>query len=151
MTATETKFLRGVIERMRRRSMTWKYIAWRLDMTPTEARLVLYPEWDRNAKPPRDRRKEGEPPRPNGRPKKDWSKKPKDTRTKAQKSYIPTVALHHYEPSFSPPSEVLFERERRTKLQPRSITAALMGDPLPGLSALDRKSDASMARIQDGN
>lgn len=37
------------------------------------------------------------------------------------------------------PKEVIVERERRLALVHRDTTAVLMGDPLPGMSALDRK------------
>ncbi len=36
------------------------------------------------------------------------------------------------------PDEVLEQQERRRDLRPRDLTAALMGDPLPQFSALDR-------------
>jgi hypothetical protein len=36
------------------------------------------------------------------------------------------------------PPGVLIERDRARDLEPRSLTAALMGDPLPGRSALER-------------
>jgi hypothetical protein len=38
-----------------------------------------------------------------------------------------------------PPDHVLAERERRYNLEPRDLTAVLMGDPLPTCSALDMK------------
>ena len=38
------------------------------------------------------------------------------------------------------PAEVQFECDRRRRLQHHSITAEFFGDPLPGYSALDRKS-----------
>lgn len=34
--------------------------------------------------------------------------------------------------SIQPPAEVLLERDRRLSLAPRSLTAALQGDPEPG-------------------
>lgn len=37
------------------------------------------------------------------------------------------------------PREVLFDRDRRMAMAPRNLTAALLGDPLPGRSALDRR------------
>ncbi len=37
------------------------------------------------------------------------------------------------------PAYVIDERERRSALEPRDFTAAQMGDPLPGYSALDQK------------
>lgn len=37
------------------------------------------------------------------------------------------------------PAFVLEDRERRYQLAPRDLTAALLGDPLPGLSALEQR------------
>ena len=37
------------------------------------------------------------------------------------------------------PAEVITDRDRRRQLEPTSVTAMLMGDPLPGRSALDRQ------------
>lgn len=37
------------------------------------------------------------------------------------------------------PSHVLADRDRRMALQPRDITAAFFGDPLPGESYLERR------------
>ena len=37
------------------------------------------------------------------------------------------------------PDHVLAEREQRLARQPRDLIAAIVGDPLPGSSALDRK------------
>jgi response regulator RpfG family c-di-GMP phosphodiesterase len=37
------------------------------------------------------------------------------------------------------PDHVLAERDQRLARQPRDLTAAIVGDPLPGRSALDRK------------
>lgn len=42
-------------------------------------------------------------------------------------------------PSHRPPLDVLAERDERLARMPRDTTAALLGDPLPGLSALDRR------------
>ena len=40
----------------------------------------------------------------------------------------------------NPPAPgALNERDRRALLRPRSLTAAICGDPLPGYSALDRR------------
>ena len=44
--------------------------------------------------------------------------------------------------SISIPRDVLFDRDRRMELAPCSLTAALLGDPLPGRSALDRRRGA---------
>jgi hypothetical protein len=38
------------------------------------------------------------------------------------------------------PEEVLVDRARRAQLTPRDLTAALMGDPPVGLSALERRA-----------
>lgn len=40
------------------------------------------------------------------------------------------------------PNEVLEHRDQRVMLRPKSLTALVCGDPLPGESALDRKSVA---------
>jgi len=37
------------------------------------------------------------------------------------------------------PPEVFAERDRRLSLAPRSLTAAICGDPLPGYSAMERR------------
>jgi len=37
------------------------------------------------------------------------------------------------------PDHVLAERDRRLALHPRDLTAAIAGDPLPGMSALEKK------------
>lgn len=38
------------------------------------------------------------------------------------------------------PPEVLADRDRRLSLAPRSLVARVCGDPLPGYSALERRS-----------
>lgn len=38
-----------------------------------------------------------------------------------------------------PPDDLLRDRDYRLGLAPRDLTAAIMGDPLPGMSALDRR------------
>jgi len=45
-----------------------------------------------------------------------------------------------YETSFHVPESVLADRDYRAGLRPVSITAALMGDPLPTRSALERRA-----------
>lgn len=45
----------------------------------------------------------------------------------------------HASPKLVIPHDVLFDRERRLGLWPRSIVAATQGDPLPGMSALDKR------------
>ena len=37
------------------------------------------------------------------------------------------------------PDEVEADRDARKELRPRDLTAQLLGDPLPGYSALDRR------------
>lgn len=39
-----------------------------------------------------------------------------------------------------PTEDMLQERDRRSAMMPRDITAALFGDPLPGYSALERRA-----------
>jgi hypothetical protein len=55
------------------------------------------------------------------------------------KSAIPT--------SFTPCPLALAERDRREALRDQqNLTAAFFGDPLPGLSALDRRERESLTR-----
>ena len=42
-------------------------------------------------------------------------------------------------PSLSLRSDLLADRDRRANLEPRDVTAWFFGDPLPGMSALDRR------------
>jgi hypothetical protein len=53
------------------------------------------------------------------------------------------AALHHVRSQqlYGPPPEVLAARDLalELRLQPRSVTAQLLGDPLPGRSALDQR------------
>ena len=42
-------------------------------------------------------------------------------------------------PSVRPCPLALADRDRRAKLEPRDLTAWFFGDPLPGMSALDRR------------
>jgi hypothetical protein len=42
-------------------------------------------------------------------------------------------------PAERPPLAVLADRDHRMAIAPRDTTAAILGDPLPGLSALDRR------------
>ena len=53
----------------------------------------------------------------------------------------------HNVPSVGVPDHVLAEREQCLARQPRDLTAAIVGDPLPGRSALDRKM-ASVAAMR---
>lgn len=41
---------------------------------------------------------------------------------------------------FPPPTSALDDRDRRLATAPRDLTAALMGDPRPGYSALERRT-----------
>jgi hypothetical protein len=47
--------------------------------------------------------------------------------------------VHHEVQVVSIPASVLAAREARLALSPRDLTAAIAGDPLPGMSALDRR------------
>ncbi len=51
----------------------------------------------------------------------------------------PLSHVHHIEQHVYIPPCVLEEREHRAALEPRDNTAALLNDPLPGYSALDRR------------
>jgi hypothetical protein len=53
-------------------------------------------------------------------------------------------AVHQHQANYAarnPPAEVLAARDLalELRLQPRSVTAQLLGDPLPGRSALDQR------------
>ncbi|MBZ0149131.1 MAG: helix-turn-helix domain-containing protein [Pseudorhodoplanes sp.] len=48
-------------------------------------------------------------------------------------------AIHHNAQAVHIPAPVLAARDERLALSPRDLTAAIAGDPLPGLSALDRR------------
>jgi hypothetical protein len=51
-------------------------------------------------------------------------------------------------PSFTPCPLALAERDRREALRDQqSLTAAFFGDPLPGMSALDRRERESLTRV----
>ena len=39
------------------------------------------------------------------------------------------------------PAVVLEDRDRRYSIPPRDLTAALLGDPIPGMSALERREN----------
>ena len=61
-----------------------------------------------------------------------------------RRAYSETVGLKPYR--FIPkdhrldiPEDVLADRDRRKELSPESITAAQLGDPLPGYSALTKR------------
>jgi len=43
-------------------------------------------------------------------------------------------------PSVRPCPLALADRDRRAELEPRDLTAWSFGDPLPGMSALDRRT-----------
>jgi hypothetical protein len=42
-------------------------------------------------------------------------------------------------PSLRPCPLALADRDRRAELEPHNLTASFFGDPLPGMSALDRR------------
>lgn len=58
-----------------------------------------------------------------------------------RKSYYIATSIRPSKPHVSSrPSEALLaERDRRARIAPRDLTASLLGDPLPGFSALDRR------------
>lgn len=56
--------------------------------------------------------------------------------TQARQAYTYTC---HVEQSVTVPDEVWADRERRMMLAPRDLTASFCGDPMPGMSALDRR------------
>lgn len=60
------------------------------------------------------------------------SKKDEARRCKAVSPYINNIGAR-------PPQFVIAERDERSALTPRNLTAAFFGDPLPGHSALDRR------------
>ncbi len=51
--------------------------------------------------------------------------------------------------NYEPPSVVVEDREQRKNLVPRSLTALICGDPLPGCSALDRREFKPRSIIRD--
>jgi hypothetical protein len=59
-----------------------------------------------------------------------------------KRHYLPGLAAHDTLPQIGPPTPaaVLAERDQRLGLIHSSPTQALCGDPLPGYSALDRRS-----------
>lgn len=51
-----------------------------------------------------------------------------------------TAKIHRVEDKIVAPPEVIAEHTRRSSLRPRDLTAFLLGDPLPGYSALERRA-----------
>lgn len=51
-------------------------------------------------------------------------------------------------PSVRPCPLALADRDRRAELQPRDLTAWFFGDPLPGMSALDRRRQNERAHLR---
>jgi hypothetical protein len=51
------------------------------------------------------------------------------------------IGTVHFEPAsrLQVSERLLADRDRRAELEPRDLTARLLGDPLPGQSALERK------------
>jgi hypothetical protein len=49
--------------------------------------------------------------------------------------------LQFERPAPKPDTKLLAERDRRLSIAPRDLTAQLLGDPLPGFSALDRRKN----------
>lgn len=52
----------------------------------------------------------------------------------------PKATKVHSKSAVQPSSECLLERDRRRYASPRDLTAALMGDPPVGFSALERRT-----------
>ena len=52
---------------------------------------------------------------------------------------------HHDTQPVQIPAPVLAARDARLALSPRDLTAAIAGDPLPGMSALDRRRERGPA------
>ncbi len=63
-------------------------------------------------------------------------------RRKFKNSILRTMRTWKEQPTkaFAPCEMALADRAHRAALQPRSVTAALCGDPLPGYSALERRA-----------
>jgi hypothetical protein len=58
---------------------------------------------------------------------------------RAQEAAVVKERVERRVASPRPSPEQLYDRDQRLALSPRSLTAALLGDPLPGRSALDRR------------
>lgn len=52
--------------------------------------------------------------------------------------YISTLIRHYVQSNEPIPQSVIDERNRRLALRPRDTAAAVLGDPLPGCSALEK-------------
>lgn len=52
------------------------------------------------------------------------------------------MKTHHIVAAPRPAPDALAERDIRLSIAPRDLTAVLLGDPLPGYSALDRRQRA---------
>lgn len=63
-------------------------------------------------------------------------------RAKRKSYYLPTSSYRPgKQPASSRPSEALIAaRDARARITPRDLTAQLLGDPLPGYSALERRT-----------
>ena len=60
-------------------------------------------------------------------------------RTLELRQFMPKLQRHSAAIPQDVPRDVLFDREYRRQLAPRSFTAAFCGDPLPGYAALDKR------------
>lgn len=59
---------------------------------------------------------------------------------RAKEIKSPRVVIERVTVETRPAQDVLAERDYRAGLTPRDLSAALMGDPLPGYSALERRA-----------
>jgi hypothetical protein len=110
----------NVIERakeMRANNVSWNQIAKTLDVSAFLVRAATEPDF-RNYRRERQRR-----------------------HLQRERPHINHAVHHEVRGTRFPPAEVLreAERARELRLQPRSLTAELLGDPLPGRSALDQR------------
>lgn len=61
-----------------------------------------------------------------------------------RKETCPPAAREYSSGGFRISDDLLAERDRRACLEARDLTSSLMGDPLPGYSAFDRRGGASL-------
>lgn len=108
---------------MRAEHWSWRSTALKLDVSEWQLRCAIEP----NFRAYRMEQKSQNP-----------------SQQKRKRQYI-NSAVHHrvstHPPHGRPPANVLAERDHAKWLreQPRDITAELLGDPLPGRSALDQR------------
>jgi hypothetical protein len=69
------------------------------------------------------------------------------TKTQAQRDAVKSIMRRNHPKRLDIPLDVLDDRAHRGTLEPRDLTAAHCGDPLPGYSALERKPNAEKRPI----